>query len=88
MVASGGLVRRGKVRAGSRVNGLLVPAEDVEGLAAAMLSLMDDAEARRRMGRWALETVRPYSPEVIAAEWASLYADLVRSPIHAAEGGW
>ena len=43
------------------VNGLLVPPQDVDALAAAMIELIEDAELRRRCATAAVETAREYT---------------------------
>ena len=53
-------------------DGLLVPAEDVGGLAAALLELIDDDNCRRRMGEAALATAAAYDLEVIGRQWVEL----------------
>ena len=58
------------------VDGLLVPAEDVDGLARALLSLMGDASRRRAFGEAALEKSRRYSVEEIGARWDELLESL------------
>jgi len=51
------------------VDGLLVPVDDVEALAAALGRLMGDAHLRARLGRRASEVVERFSFEKIMAEW-------------------
>lgn len=65
------------------VNGVLVPAEDVAGLAAGMSRLIADSAERERMGAAARVTGARYEMPVIAAEWEELLAELggrLRSP--------
>jgi glycosyltransferase involved in cell wall biosynthesis len=57
-------------------DGILVPPEDVAGLAAGIGTLAADPELRRRYGAAALETARRYEPAAIAARWEALLADL------------
>ncbi|MGP4110728.1 glycosyltransferase family 4 protein [Streptomyces sp. 4N509B] len=57
--------------------GLLVPAEDVDGLARAMSKLMADEGLRAEMGDAALMTVQNYSPEAIHAQWTELFEELL-----------
>ncbi|MDX3236796.1 glycosyltransferase family 4 protein [Streptomyces sp. ME03-5709C] len=59
------------------VDGLLVPPRDVDGLAMAMLRLINDDELRKRMGRAALEKGARYDPARIAGAFECLLADLV-----------
>ena len=51
------------------VDGLLVPAENVTALAAAMARLIADPEGRRRMGARATEVSDRFSVERIASLW-------------------
>lgn len=57
--------------------GLLVPPEDVDGLARAMSRLMGDEDLRAAMGDAALMTVQNYSPEAIHAQWTELFEQLL-----------
>ena len=58
--------------------GLLVPAEDSAGLAAALEKLLDDAALRQTMGERALGLARrEYSAEVQTARFGGLYESLV-----------
>jgi glycosyltransferase involved in cell wall biosynthesis len=61
-------------------DGLLVPNGDVDALAAALLQLIDDPEARRRMGAAAPATARRYDADAIAARWRELLGDLTADP--------
>jgi glycosyltransferase involved in cell wall biosynthesis len=58
------------------VDGLLVPAEDVDGLARALVSLMGDEARRRSFGAAALQKSRRYSAEEIGARWDELLDSL------------
>jgi glycosyltransferase involved in cell wall biosynthesis len=58
------------------VDGLLVPAEDVDGLARALVSLMESPERRRSFGAAAAEKSKRYSVEEIGARWDELLASL------------
>ena len=53
-------------------NGLLVPAEDVEGLARAIREIVEDEELRRRMAGAAIETAQQYTIEAIGPLWEEL----------------
>jgi glycosyltransferase involved in cell wall biosynthesis len=64
------------VRAGT--DGLLVPAEDVDALAAGLLELVSDEERRRRMGQAALERARDFDVEAIGREWDALLDGLLQ----------
>jgi glycosyltransferase involved in cell wall biosynthesis len=57
-------------------DGILVPPEDVAGLAAGIGALAAHPELRRRYGAAALETARRYEPAAIAGRWEALLADL------------
>ncbi|UGS36180.1 glycosyltransferase family 4 protein [Capillimicrobium parvum] len=54
------------------VDGLLVPAEDVDALAAALLELIDDEGARRRMGAAAVRKAARYDLATVGARWDDL----------------
>ena len=56
------------------VNGLLVPPEDPGALAAALVRLMRDGEARRRLGATATEVVQRYSTDRVVAMWEEAVA--------------
>jgi glycosyltransferase involved in cell wall biosynthesis len=58
------------------VDGLLVAAEDVDGLASAMLELIDDPERRRRYGEAALAKARSYAVDAIGSRWDSMLGSL------------
>jgi glycosyltransferase involved in cell wall biosynthesis len=57
-------------------NGILVPAGDVDALAAAMLELMEDESLRRRLGAAAAETACDFTIDAIGPRWDALLADL------------
>ena len=57
-------------------NGLLVPPEDVEAMARALLELMGDEDRRREMGEEAVRSVRRYEMAAIGARWSELLAEL------------
>jgi glycosyltransferase involved in cell wall biosynthesis len=59
-------------------DGLLVPAEDVAGLAAALRKIIEDDELRRRLGERALRSARAYELPAIGARWEELIDGLVR----------
>ena len=54
------------------VDGVLVPAQDVDGLAGALLELMGDEDARRRMGAAARKTAARYDLATVGAQWDQL----------------
>jgi glycosyltransferase involved in cell wall biosynthesis len=58
------------------VDGLLVPPEDTDALAAALLRLIDDPPLRRKMASAALRTAAAYSPDSVNPRWESLFTEL------------
>lgn len=58
-------------------NGLIVPDGDIEGLAEAIVRLMEDEELRKRMGENAKKVVETYSEEKVMNKWVSLYEEIV-----------
>ncbi|GAA2711005.1 glycosyltransferase family 4 protein [Actinoplanes palleronii] len=58
------------------VNGVLVPAEDVPGLAAGMSRLITNGHERSAMGKAARATGAEYAMPVIAGQWEKLFAEL------------
>lgn len=61
-------------------NGLLVPVEDVDALAAAMDTLMSDAQARARMGRNATSILQRFSLEAVLKAWDRCLSDVAGRP--------
>ncbi|PRY02288.1 glycosyltransferase family 4 protein [Allonocardiopsis opalescens] len=59
------------------VDGLLVPAQDVDGLARAMCRLAGDPGERAGMGAAALRTARDYAPGAVAPRWEELFRELL-----------
>lgn len=59
------------------VDGFLVPPEDVDGLADAMLRLIDDPPLRMKIGSAALLTAAAHGPDRVNPQWESLFADLL-----------
>lgn len=60
-------------------NGLLVRDGDEEGLAQALMTLMEDDTLRKRMSQRAREEVKEYSEEAVMARWMRLFTSIVRS---------
>ncbi|BAL89764.1 putative glycosyltransferase [Actinoplanes missouriensis 431] len=58
------------------VNGLLVPAEDVPGMAAGLSRLIENGDERTAMGKDARVTAAGYEMPVIVAQWEKLFAEL------------
>lgn len=61
------------------VDGLLVPVDDVEALAAALSRLMGDADLRANLGRRASDVIERFSFEKIMAEWDRALDSVVAS---------
>uniref|UniRef100_UPI00356A4486 Stealth CR1 domain-containing protein n=1 Tax=Nocardioides sp. TaxID=35761 RepID=UPI00356A4486 len=59
------------------VNGLLVTAESVAGLSAALLRLAGDDDLRARLGAGALESSLQWDADAIAARWVAVFEDAV-----------
>ncbi|SEG34303.1 Glycosyltransferase involved in cell wall bisynthesis [Thermomonospora echinospora] len=60
-------------------NGLLVPPEDPDALAAALCRLIGDRRLRRRLGTAAIGTAAGYGPVPIRHRWEALFAELLRA---------
>ena len=54
-------------------NGLIVPNGDIQGLADAMIRLMNDDALRQEMGMNARQVVETYSEEAVMKKWISLF---------------
>jgi glycosyltransferase involved in cell wall biosynthesis len=67
----------GERRAGGR-DGVLVPPEDVTGLARTLLGLIDDPGRRRRLAEAGLETARGYGVASVGPRVEALLARLPR----------
>ena len=57
-------------------NGLIVPNGDIQGLANAMMLLMNDDALRQEMGMNARQIVETYSEEAVMKKWISLFEGL------------
>jgi glycosyltransferase involved in cell wall biosynthesis len=57
-------------------NGLLIPAEDVAGLAAGIIRLIENGQERVALGEAARVTGTRYEMPVVAARWEELFAEL------------
>jgi glycosyltransferase involved in cell wall biosynthesis len=65
------------------VNGIIVPAEDVTALAAALDRLMGDARERQRLGKAAPEILERLHPEKVLHLWEELFDELLPAGRHA-----
>lgn len=59
-------------------NGLLVHDGDIEGLAAAMMKLMDDEAYRKRLSDNAKKIISTYSEETVMNRWIALFNSLIK----------
>ena len=59
------------------VNGALFDPGDVDGLAHALVKLINAGEGRNEMGKASTERVKPYDWKNIANAYLSLYADIL-----------
>jgi glycosyltransferase involved in cell wall biosynthesis len=58
-------------------NGLLVPPENVEALAAALKTLMGDIALRRRLGERAISVRQRFAREAIIERWETLILNCI-----------
>jgi glycosyltransferase involved in cell wall biosynthesis len=68
----------------SESNGLLVPCNDHQAAAAAMLRLLDDAPLARRIADAAFDGCARYQWTSVRAQWVDLYRDMVQPRLAAA----
>jgi glycosyltransferase involved in cell wall biosynthesis len=61
------------------VDGTLVPALDIDRLAAGIIELIEDEDKRRSYAEAALSRSKSYSIEVIGDQWRSLFRELART---------
>ncbi len=61
-------------------DGLLVPPEDVDALARALLRVIDDEDLRARLGAAAVRAAERYDLEVVGRTWRQLLDSLVEVP--------
>lgn len=59
-------------------NGLLVTDGDIEGLARAMMKVMDDENYRKRLSENARQIIKTYSEETVMQQWLDLFASLTK----------
>ena len=59
-------------------NGILVPAEDIDGLARGIDEMISDEELRRRTAAAAVETAQQYTMDAIGPQWTALFGELGR----------
>ena len=59
-------------------NGLLVKNGDIQGLAEAMMKLMEDEALRRKMSMEARKITETYSEEVVMKQWMELFERLMK----------
>jgi glycosyltransferase involved in cell wall biosynthesis len=67
------------------IDGLLVPPQDLEGLAAALDRLMADEVLRERLGRRATEVSERFALKSVAGLWEELIRDVVSNRIKSTE---
>jgi len=63
-----------------RIDGILVPSGDVDGLADGMLELIEDVPRRREYGVAAVENARSYGVRSVAERWEELLCELAKTP--------
>ena len=63
----------------SGLDGLLVPPDDIEAMAAALARLMGDETLRRRLGSAATKSARRFAEPVVMAQWTGLVEQVIAS---------
>ncbi|GJL80334.1 MAG: hypothetical protein NPINA01_33230 [Nitrospinaceae bacterium] len=63
------------------IDGILVPPEDVDALAAATDSLMSDEETRNRLAKHAPEVVERFNLEKVMGMWEKVLTDSVKGKV-------
>jgi glycosyltransferase involved in cell wall biosynthesis len=69
-------------------DGFLVPNGDVDGLAAAMIEMIELGDARRSFGEAALQKSKQYEMPAIARRWEELLEELVAERRQQGRPGW
>src|SRR5690606_6228517 len=59
-------------------DGLLVENGDTNGLAKALMRLMEQQDLREKMGNKAKENVKRFLPDIIVAEWNVLFENIIK----------
>lgn len=60
-------------------NGLVVTDSDIEGLAEAMMEIMDDEDYRKMLSQNARKVVTTYSEEIVMGQWIALFESLAEN---------
>ncbi len=60
----------------NRIDGVLVPPDDILALASTLKDLILDVGIRNRLGKAARETVHRYTPDKIVPQWKLLINDV------------
>jgi glycosyltransferase involved in cell wall biosynthesis len=71
-------------------NGLLVPNGDIQGLADAMIRVMQDDNLRKEMGMNARKVVEKYSEEKVMKKWVEVFerVNVERLKVRGERGTW
>ena len=62
----------------SGYNGLLVNEGDIDGLAEAIIKVIENPELRKEMGKNSLEKSTEYNKEIIMNKWNGLFHSLMK----------